>query len=277
MEYTVLDHTEFDRLTNYIDPEVLRSFQKSVSTYALCAVEDGKICGVGILDAKKAAQLYDLTILPEYEEELRPALLHEMVALCDALHCDGIVREVYDAEDPRLWDELLRAEGFTHESTSTLYRFDIRSISEDSPLSRPASSGSIVPLSSASPAERRLFANRLVKRGEYDNFMDPDNSLDYSTIYLQDGEIAGCILVRFLENDDFSIEYAYTKGIRNKTALISMLQFTLGRLREYYLDPDMHPDGYLLSANAMTDSLVNRLLPEADIEDHCAVYVRIAE
>lgn len=143
------------------------------------------------------------------------------------------------------------------------------------PLFHSVRSDAVTTLSQASPAERRQFSNRLAKSGDYDHFMDPGNSEDYSTIWMQDGEIAGCVLVRFLENDDFSIEYACTKGIRSKTALMNMLQYTLSNLRDYYGDPDAHPAGYLLSTGEMTDSLVNRLLPRAQIEDHCAVYVRI--
>ncbi len=275
MEYTVLDRTGIDRLRNFIDEETFRAFSTNPALYAVCAVENNTVCGVGIVEANKAAQLHELNILPEYEERLLPSLFHEMVALCDALHCDGIVREVYDAEGPGLWENVLTAEGFTHEETSTLYRFDLRDIDKGSPLAHPVRSDAVTTLSQTSPAERRHFSNRLAKNMEYDHFMDPGNSEDYSTVWIQDGEIAGCVLVRFLENDDFSIEYACTKGIRSKTALMNMLQYTFSNLREYYSDPDCHPTGYLLSTSAMTDSLVDRLLPHADIEDHCSVYVRI--
>ena len=275
IRYILLDKKHAGLAKNYIPEDTLLGFVTQENRFALCAVIDDELCGVGVFDAQNAAEILDIHVLPEWRGRLEQKILHAIVLICERLKCRGIVFTVYDGEDE--WEEMLSAEGFEEERTVTLYETLLSSVLENKLFHKAKEGKHVLSLKEVSDPMKKSFSNILIQKHRYDRFMSPLFDGELSTVYLENDNIAGCVLLSVSEEEGITIEYVDTLETSDQTAGMELVTATVRKLRDRYADVKEDPKVYLLAMNPMVDSFVKKILPEAEAVQKCRTYVSVRE
>ena len=268
MDFTILSADEIHFLEGFLEEEVYQGFSRVNYRYAICASEEGVACGAIVFDARKVITVVDLCVLPSYRGKLEKDLLHELVTLHCGLECDGIMMDVYDSANGNELDDALLNEGFVVADQSTLYRFFLRDIWKNRTVSEVRSREGVIALGDATGQQKKDFSEYLIREGMYDKFLSSEISETLSKVYVNNGQIMGCVLVSLLDDESFCLEFVYIDTENAKIyALPAMLAEAAASLDACY--PDVNAMGYTLVTNSQAERLMADLLPNAEIIDFC--------
>ena len=271
MKYTLLSADEIDNIKSFLSEDDYEGFMENPFRYAVCAIDDNKLLGVGIFDAKKVAEILDIIVTDDMRGKIENKIINRIVAVCDMLNCSGVTMDVYDEDGALFYDELLRAEDFAHVSASTIYRFDLSDLDNNPILSKANPGNNIISLDEADEQMKRVLSNELIRSGSYDHFMNEDHDPYMSVVCVENNAITGCVLVDDLQDEyGFELAYLYSQKGTNPANVIKMLSGALDRVNARYSLPDAV--GYITSMNEVSDNLVRKVLPGAHIDDHINRY-----
>ena len=274
MKYTVLSADEIDNIKSFISEDDYEGFMENRFRYAVCAIDDNKLLGVGIFDAKKVAEILDIIVTDDMRGKIEKNIVNKIVAVCDALDCDGVTMDVYDEDGALMYDEILRDEDFVHVSAATIYKFELSDLDNNPILSKASPDKKIIPLADATDRMKKVFSNELINSGSYDHFMNEDHDPFMSVVSVEDDMITGCVLVDNLQDEyGFELAYLYSQKSAGPANIVNMLAGALNNVNERYSLPDAV--GYITAMNGVSDSLVNKVLPGAHIDDHINRYARV--
>jgi hypothetical protein len=183
---------------------------------------------------------------------------------------------LFDNDDTVGLSSLLIKEGFIHVSNQTIYRFSIAGLSTNPMFGKVPDCPEVYSLSAADDKQRKLFSNELIKNRQYNYFMDNRFEPEVSSVFMKDGRILGCVLVSVDEDDSsICIEYANTTNCKNKMALMFLLKHAFDTyLLRYPDDAEFSQPTYgsILSTNSGVDSLIHKILPDIETDDHINTY-----
>ncbi len=275
MDYELISGSEAFELKNFIPAEILPGFEQIPYRFALYAIENQRVAGVAVFDAKPVVEICSIRVIEEYRGTMEPDLLLKIAEIAANLDAVGIVFEIYDEDDPDFWESILHSALFFAEDTNILYQFSLQEL-KDHPLMKRFTAGEhAISLGQAQNASLRTYSNTLIQNGAYDHFLTGNYDPELSSLYIDEsGEIAGCLLVSdFGQEKGFSVEYVNTEGCRDRMALVRMLKRSADAALAYYRNPDV--SGYVLTMNEVSDKIIRELFPKAEPIDHCSTYVRV--
>ncbi len=275
MDYELISGSEALELKNYIPSEILPGFEQIPYRFALCGIENQRVAGVAVFDAKPVVEICSIRVMEAYRGTMELELLSNIAEIAANLGSEGIVFEIYDEDDPDFWEYILHRSHFYAEDTNTLYRFPMQELI-DHPLIRRISAGEhVISLGQAQNQALRTYGNELIQKGAYDHFLTGSFDPELSSLYVDEsGEIEGCLLVSDMGQDQgFSVEYVNTEGCRDRFALLRMLRRSADAAFAYYTNPEVM--GYILTMNEVSDKITRELFPKAEAIDHCTTYVRM--
>ena len=225
--------------------------------------------------AKKIAEILDIIVVDDKRGKLEKHILNKITAVCDTLSCDGVTMDVYDEDGVLFYDEILSKQGFVHVSASTIYRFDLSDLDYNPILSKASPGKNIISLYDVPDHMKKVFSNELIRSGAYDHFMSGDHDPLMSVVSINDDTITGCVLVDDLQDEDgFELAYLYSKKSAGPANIVNMLASALDNVYDRYADlPDAV--GYITAINQVSDGLVKKVLPAAQIDDHINRYARV--
>ena len=274
MNYILIDADNKETVQGFISDEDYAGFVADDSRYAVAAVDDNRLYGVGIFEARKTAEILDVIVADDKKGDLEKSIINKIVLICDQLMCDAVIMDVYDEDGALLYDEILSGEGFAHVSAATIYSFILSDLDGDPILSAVDPDDNIIPLHKAEAQMKRVFSNKLIKNGAYDRFMSEDHDPFMSVVSVENDEIIGCALVDDLKDEyGFELAYLYQKKNAGPANMIEMLASALDKVNDRYTLPDAV--GYITAMNDVSDGLVRKMLPKAEIRDHINRYVRM--
>lgn len=274
MKYTLLSADEIDSIKGFLSDDDYEGFVNNPFRQALCAVDDNRLCGVGIFDARKVAEILDIITVDDMRGKLEQKILQRILVICDALPCDAVTMDVYDEDGALLFDEILTEEGFRHVSATTIYRFELSDLDDNPVLSKASPGDDIITLDSATDQMKKVFSNELIKEGAYDHFMNEDHDPFMSVVSVKDGVITGCVLVDDLQDEyGFELAYLYSRKSAGPANIVNMLAGALDNVNDRYSLPEAV--GYITAMGTVSDGLVKKVLPGARINDHINRYARI--
>ncbi|MCR5595233.1 MAG: hypothetical protein K6G12_05250 [Lachnospiraceae bacterium] len=276
MEYTLLGTDEIESIKDFLSENDYAGFINNAGRYALCAIENDKLYGVGIFDANKTATIRDVIVTDDKRGNLEAEIIRKIVMTCDGLKCDAVVMDVYDEDEPDLYDELLKAEGFVYVSGAVIYSFDLKDLKGNYFLDKAKPGSNIIPLRRTTEQMRRVFSNELKNAGAYDHFMDRVHNPKMSVVCVEDDMIKGCALVDDLKDEyGFELAYLYLNKNSSPTHMIEMLAAARDNVDAVYNGADAV--GYITAMNDKSESLVDMIIPDARVEDHINRYVRVVQ
>ena len=269
IKYSILSREEIGDIKGFLDPEIYESFFMSSCRYALCAIDNNKLCGVLVFDGKKIIEVVDISVLEPYKGTLEYQLMEKMIYISDDINAEDIVIDVYDSAYPISFRENILNEGFKEVSKNILYRFSLEDIIDNAMIKRAKGRDGIVPLNEADDVQKRAFSNFLIQNKLFDRFLSDDIADELSVVYIDENRIMGCVLVSVLTDQTFNIEYVYIdKEVSVK--LPSMLSSVADRLAWHF--GEMGADGYVLSTNEKTDDLIHKVALDAVMMDCVRTY-----
>ncbi len=272
MKYMVIGRAEADVIKGFLPDEAYEELLSSEKRYALCAVDsDDRLCGAGTFDADKAAEIQEILVTVDHEGKLERFILERIVSVCEQLGCKGIGMDIYDEDDPAFYDKLLTGMGFIHSGLATVYRFMLSEV-ERCPLLKDIEPGkNIISLEEASEQQKKVFSNILKKNRVYDHFLNGDFDPSLSAVIIKDNAIDGCLLVSDSETEEgFEISFMYTQNPDDYMNTAQMMSYVKERLRGAF--PEDVP-GFVIATNENSDKIIRKLLPDAEIRDHCNTYI----
>ncbi|MBR2275220.1 MAG: hypothetical protein IJ873_04050 [Lachnospiraceae bacterium] len=274
MTFTVLDREEAEKIRGFLSEDEFEDFLSAGDRYALCAVDGDRLCGVGLFDTGDTCEIREIRVTDDFKGEAEEAIIQGIVSTCEGLGAGGITMEVYDDDDALFYDRLLTKEGFTHVHKATSYRFLLSEL-ENSPMLKKAKPGkNITALGEADPLLLKAFSNKLIAERAYDHFMNSYHDPGLSVVSIENGDVTGCVLVDDLGMEEgFYISYVYYSNRQYPGHVLELLAAAAERTQEHYISEDVY--GYVLTMNEISEKLVHKLLPEAQILDHCNTYARI--
>ena len=274
MKYTLLNADEIDNIKSFLSEEDYKGFKENPFRNAVCVIDENRLVGVGIFDAKKVAEILDIIVTDDMRGKIEKKIVNKIGAICDALDCSGVTMDVYDEDGALFYDELLRADDFVHVSASTIYRFDLSDLDDNPILSKANPGNNIISLDEADEKMKRVFSNELIRSCSYEHFMTEDHDPFMSVVCVENNAITGCVLVDDLQDEyGFELAYLYSQKGTDPANVVKMLSGALDRVNGRYSLPDAV--GYITAMNEMSDNLVRKVLPNAHIDDHINRYVRI--
>ncbi len=269
IKYSILSREEIGDIKGFLDPEIYESFFVSSCRYALCAIDNNKLCGVLVFDGEKIVEVIDISVLEPDKGTLEFQLMEKMIYISNDINAEGIVIDVYDSVYPISFRENILNEGFKEVSKSILYRFSLEDIVGSAMIKRAMGRDGIVPLNAADDTQKRAFSNFLIQNKLFDRFLSDDIADELSMVYIDENRIMGCVLVSVLTDRTFNIEYVYMdKAVSMK--LPSILSAVANELAWHF--GDMGADGYVLSTNDKTDDLVHKVASDAVMLDCIRTY-----
>ncbi|MCR5452862.1 MAG: hypothetical protein K6F00_09565 [Lachnospiraceae bacterium] len=270
MEYTLLGADKIELIKGFLSPADYAGILERSYRYALCAVEDDNLSGVGIFDAKEAAVIHDIIVLDELRGEIESDIIHQICMICNVLGCDGVTMDVYSSDDRRILDKALTKEGFLPVSLATIYSFYLSDLNDNPILSKAKPDKNIFNLQDVGDSMKRAFSNELKKSSIYDRFLDQDHDPYMSVVRTDNNSITGCVLVDDLKNEyGFELSFLYSKKNANPANLINMMGAALDNVLSTYPEDCI---GYITAVNEASDDLVYKILPEAMIRDQISRY-----
>ncbi len=271
IEYALLSRNEIDQVKSFIEPDVYDGFFQKDYRYALCAIEEKKLCGLMVFDATKVIDVLSVSVIEDDEESIQNGLLEGLIDVAVNLEAEAVSVDVYDATSSIEWQVKLLTEGFVEVEKRVLYRFSLDDLEESRIIKKAKDREGIVPLLMASERQRRAFSNVLIQKKLFDRFLSEDISEDLSMLYIKDGWIVGCVLVSIIGDHRFNIEYVYMDNGAGAGKVPAVLSATTDRLMDYYGEEGA--DGFILSTNDRTDDMIHKVLPDPAMMDCIRTYI----
>ena len=274
IQYTLIGSDEIAAIRDFISDEDFEGFVNNGSRYALCAIDNDRLCGVGIFDAKQTAEILDVIVTDELRGHIEQDIVRNIGEICDKLNCDAVTMDVYDEDGALLFDDLLRAEGYVHVQTVTIYRFYLEELDDNPFLSKARPDEHIIPLAKASEQMKKALSNELKKSGAYDKFLSADHDPGLSVVCVENSAITGCVLVDNLKDEyGFELSYLYSAKGGSPRVMVDMIAAALDNVNFRYTLPDAV--GYITAMNETSDNLVKKVIPGARIVDHINRYIKL--
>ena len=271
MEYTILYKEEAKFLKGFVPEDILEGFFDGTNRYAICLTKENKLCGMGVFDVGSILEIVDISVDPEYRGRLEAKVVDAILKIFGELPCEAVRMDIYDTPDDEETERVLKANGFLQTGYVSLYRFPMSDLYDNLRFCLVTSYEGVISLAEASERQKKSFSNMLIKNGLFEGFLREDIDGEISTVYIQDGDIMGCVLITIPDEASFYVEYIYADRRAKKHALSAMMQESSERLVRYF--DDERPDGFVLATNQTAYRLVKKTLPNAYVVESIKTYI----
>ena len=268
MEYRIFRGSAVNNLRTYMSVNMGREVITSPDMFCLCAMERGKIAGVGVFEAGQMARLYEINVLARYKNKgvEQDILLAVCQTLTDA-GSEGVMMKVHEDDGFAFWEPLLLRNSFTMGRTAAFFQFLLVEAYASPIIRKAVCPPAIITLGQTSERQRNDYSGRLRDRRQFIFLNDESIAGDLSAVYMQDNRIGGCFLVSEFKDivspkgdkeSGIYVEYASTRDVADPLALVEMIRFSMERVWKRHV-PDEH--GYILSMDRTVEAIFKKMFP----------------
>ena len=197
----------------YMSEDIFAGFNTTDNRFLLTADDGKKTVGVCVFDAAAVTRIVEIGITADCQKrkKLRRAFLHAVIGICEKLKAKVLTISLYDEDDFSEWEEVLDETRFELDSRSEFYRFRLKSLFDNAAIEKLKSKDGVTLLEDISSDRCREIDTFLKETGIYRGFDIEEVRRDFSSVYIEDDEIKGLLLISYIRNG-ICVEYAYTSG-----------------------------------------------------------------
>lgn len=283
MEHRIFRGATINNLRTYMSQSMQKEIITSANMFCLCAMEKGRVKGVGVFEAGDAARIYEINVTETNRNKgVEKEILDEVIQTLADAGSKIVTMKVHDGDDVSFWEPLLLRSDFVVGKASAFYHFLLVDAYASPLIKKAKCPPRIVCLSDVPEWQRVDYDKRLKERRQFEHLMDECISKSMSAVYLQDNQIDGCFLISEFEGKPgengeecgIYVEYASTRGVRDPLAIIEMIRFSMEKVWKVHA-PDEH--GYILSMDRTVERIFQRLFPSGRLAGGVREFVHTFE
>ena len=268
MIFRIFRGSAVNNLRTYMSVSMSSGMRTSPDMFCLCALDKGKVAGVGVFEAGRIGRIYEINVLARYKNKgVEQDILKEICSTLSDAGSAGVTMKIHESDGFAFWEPVLERNKFEKRQAAAFYHFLLVDAYVSPMIKKARCPAAIIPLSDASGRQRNDYAARLLERRQFAFLNDGRLADQLSAIYMQDNRIEGCFLVSEFKDikvpdadiqSGIYVEYASTKGVRDPLALIEMMRFTMERVWKDHV-PDEH--GYVFNMDRTAEQIFQKLFP----------------
>ncbi|MBQ7677510.1 MAG: hypothetical protein IJT32_04680, partial [Lachnospiraceae bacterium] len=124
MEYRVFRGAAVNNLRTYMSENMGRGLVISPDMFCLCAMDRGKISGVGVFEAGDVARIYEINVPAAFKNKgVEQDILLAVCGVLEDAGSKGVTMKVHETDGFAFWEPVLLRNGFRKNRTSAFYHF----------------------------------------------------------------------------------------------------------------------------------------------------------